>query len=54
MTTYDTLLVLARLILPPDLLECFDIIKIESDADMLTIYLDEQNIPSSSSSRRTL
>lgn len=54
MTTYDTLLVLARLILPADLLECFDIIKIESDADMLTLYLDEQNIPPSSSSRCSL
>jgi|GEM_PF-6061365 hypothetical protein len=31
MTSYDTLLVLARLILPADLLDCFDIVEIEND-----------------------
>ena len=45
MTSYDTLLVLARLILPADLLGCFDIVKIENDAEMLTIHLDKQNLP---------
>ncbi|WP_289202331.1 hypothetical protein [Bacteroides acidifaciens] len=37
MTSYDTLLVLARLILPVELLDCFDIVEIENDAEMLTI-----------------
>lgn len=54
MTTYDTLLVLARLILPPDLLECFDIVKIENNTEMLTIHLDEQNLPPLSSSGHSL
>lgn len=45
MTSYDTLLVLARLILPVELLDCFDIVEIENDAEMLTIHLDEQNLP---------
>ena len=31
MTSYDTLLVLARLILPVELLDCFDIVEIEND-----------------------
>ncbi len=44
MTSYDTLLVLARLILPVELLDCFDIVEIENDAEMLTIHLDEQNL----------
>lgn len=50
MTTYDTLLFLARLILPADLLDCFDIVSIDNSNDMLTIHLDEQNIPPASSS----
>ncbi|MCR6507915.1 hypothetical protein M1B78_06955 [Bacteroides sp. KH569_7] len=45
MTSYDTLLVLARLILPVELLDCFDIVEIENDAKILTIHLDEQNLP---------
>lgn len=44
MTTYDTLLLLARLILPSDLLYCFDIVGINNNDAMLTIHLDEQNI----------
>ena len=56
MTSYETLLVLARLILPPDFLECFDIVQIETDSEFLTIHLDEQNLPplSSSSSSHSL
>lgn len=54
MTTYDTLSVLARLILPPDLLECFDIVKIENAAEMLIIHLDEQPLPPLSSSGHSL
>ncbi len=45
MTTYDTLLQLAGLMLPGDLLDCFDIVSIDNNNDMLTIHLDEQNIP---------
>lgn len=36
--SYDTLLVLARLLLPSDLLNCFDIVKIEDINNMLTIH----------------
>lgn len=50
MTTYDTLLFLARLLLPADLLDCFDIVSIDTQDDKLTIHLDEQNIPPVSSS----
>lgn len=54
MTSYDTLLVLARLLLPSDLLNCFDIVKIEDIDNMLTIHLDEQNITPSTCSSDTL
>lgn len=50
MTTYDTLLTLARLILPADFLDCFDIVTLDTNSDMLTIHLDEQNLPPVSSS----
>lgn len=50
MIAYDTLLTLARLILPADLLDWFDIVKIENDSETMTIYLDEQNLPPLSSS----
>ena len=50
MTSYNTPFVLARLLLPSDLLNYFDIVKIEDVDDMLTIYLDEQNIKPSNCS----
>ena len=50
MIAYDILLALDRLILPTDLLACFDIVKIENGSETMTIYLDEQNLPPLSSS----
>ncbi len=38
MIAYDILLALDRLILPTDLLACFDIVKIENGSETMTIY----------------
>ena len=44
MSSYDQLQVLARFILPEDIIDNFDIVSIEQHGEVLHIFLDEQPI----------
>ena len=44
-TKYDVMKELLELILPGDILACFEVVKVTNTSDQIDIYLDEKNIP---------